>query len=61
MVADVPVSSFLSGGLDSSLIAALAKGQNENLSTYTISTQAQDKKIERMPDDEKYANIVAKL
>jgi asparagine synthase (glutamine-hydrolysing) len=60
MVADVPVSSFLSGGLDSSLIAALAKGENENLSTYTISTQDQDKKIERMPDDEKYANIVAK-
>jgi asparagine synthase (glutamine-hydrolysing) len=60
MVADVPVSSFLSGGLDSSLIAALAKNQNEQLSTYTISTLQEDKKIEQMPDDEKYANIVAK-
>jgi asparagine synthase (glutamine-hydrolysing) len=60
MVADVPVSSFLSGGLDSSLVAALAKKQNERLSTYTISTTAEDKKIEKMPDDEKYANIVAK-
>jgi asparagine synthase (glutamine-hydrolysing) len=60
MVADVPVSSFLSGGLDSSLVAALAKKQNERLSTYTISTLAEDKRIEKMPDDEKYANIVAK-
>ena len=31
MVADVPVSSFLSGGLDSSLIAALAKQKNQKL------------------------------
>jgi asparagine synthase (glutamine-hydrolysing) len=59
MVADVPVSSFLSGGLDSSLIAVLAKKKNRQLSTYTISTSKEDKKIEQMPDDEKYANIVA--
>ncbi len=61
MVADVPVSSFLSGGLDSSLIAALAKKKNDKLSTYTISTQLHDKKIEQMPGDEKYAEIVANL
>ncbi len=59
MVADVPVSSFLSGGLDSSLIAVLAKKKNKQLSTYTISTSKKDKKIEQMPDDEKYANMVA--
>ena len=59
MVADVPVSSFLSGGLDSSLISVLAKRKNEQLSTYTISTLSKDKKIEQMPDDEKYANMVA--
>ncbi|GEO11242.1 asparagine synthase (glutamine-hydrolyzing) [Segetibacter aerophilus] len=61
MVADVPVSSFLSGGLDSSLIAVLAKPLTSKLSTFTISTTEKDKKIERMPDDEKYANLVASL
>lgn len=59
MVADVPVSSFLSGGLDSSLISVLAKNINNNLSTYTISLLEKDKSIEQMPDDEKFANIVA--
>jgi asparagine synthase (glutamine-hydrolysing) len=59
MVADVPVSSFLSGGLDSSLISVLAKKHNPDLSTYTISTTGRDKKVEKMPDDEKYAQELA--
>jgi asparagine synthase (glutamine-hydrolysing) len=61
MVADVPVSCFLSGGLDSSLISVLAKKSNENLSTYTIGTYDKDKKAEGMPDDEKYADLLAKM
>ncbi|HMK03574.1 MAG TPA: asparagine synthase (glutamine-hydrolyzing) [Ferruginibacter sp.] len=61
MVADVPVSSFLSGGLDSSLISVLAKKTNEHLSTYTIGTDDKDKKVEKMPDDEKYASQLAAL
>ena len=60
MVADVPVSSFLSGGLDSSLIAVIAKKTNDSISTYTIGTSKKDKEIEKMPDDEKYANLLAK-
>ncbi len=60
MVADVPVCSFLSGGLDSSLISAIAQDHTDRLSTYTIATSAEDKKIERMPDDEKYATKLAK-
>lgn len=61
MVADVPVSCFLSGGLDSSLISVLAKKSNEHLSTYTIGTDHKDKKAESMPDDEKYADLLARL
>ncbi|HRI24063.1 MAG TPA: asparagine synthase (glutamine-hydrolyzing) [Ferruginibacter sp.] len=61
MVADVPVSCFLSGGLDSSLISVLAKKSNEHLSTYTIGTEEKDKSVEKMPDDEKYADLLAKM
>lgn len=59
MVADVPVSSFLSGGLDSSLISVLAAQTNPHLSTYTIATAEADKKVEQMPEDERYARQLA--
>lgn len=61
MVADVPVSAFLSGGLDSSLLSVLASKHNSNLSTYTIGTSDKDKRIEKMPDDQKYAKQLAAL
>ena len=61
MIADVPVSSFLSGGLDSSMISVAASKINKNISTYTIGTSIEDKKIESMPEDEKYAKLVADL
>src|ERR1035437_710539 len=37
LVADVPVGLFLSGGVDSSLIAALTSKQTSNLNAFTVS------------------------
>ena len=37
LVADVPVASFLSGGLDSSLVTVLAKRSNPGIEAYTIN------------------------
>lgn len=61
MVADVPVSTFLSGGLDSSMISVAASKINPNISTYTIGTAKEDKKVENMPQDEKYAKYLADI
>lgn len=36
MQSDVPVASFLSGGIDSTVVAALAKKYNPNIKTFTI-------------------------
>lgn len=59
LVADVPVSCFLSGGLDSSLLAALAVDLGHKLDGYTISFRTADKRLEDMPDDLPYAQAVA--
>ena len=59
LVSDVPISSFLSGGLDSSIITAVAQKENKNISTYTISRNKTDQRIEQMPDDELYAKELA--
>jgi asparagine synthase (glutamine-hydrolysing) len=60
MVADVPVATFLSGGLDSSLITVLAREQVERLDCFTIAFRAEDQKFEAMPDDLRYARELAK-
>ncbi|HEX4082312.1 MAG TPA: asparagine synthase (glutamine-hydrolyzing), partial [Acidimicrobiales bacterium] len=60
LVADVPVSTFLSGGLDSSIISVLAKRHNPGLDAYTITFRPQDHRLEAMPDDAIYARKVAR-
>jgi asparagine synthase (glutamine-hydrolysing) len=59
MVADVPVASFLSGGLDSSLITAMAADREPSIEAYTITFRAEDQRLEAMPDDAVYARKMA--
>ncbi len=58
MVADVPVGAFLSGGLDSSAVVALAKEKNPNIRCFTIEMAGgQDA---GSTDDLPYAHRVAR-
>ena len=60
LVADVPVSSFLSGGLDSGIITVLAKRANPDVDAYTITFRPEDQRLEAMPDDAIYARKIAR-
>jgi asparagine synthase (glutamine-hydrolysing) len=59
LVADVPVSSFLSGGLDSSIVTVLAHHADAGIDAYTITFRPEDQRLEAMPDDAVYARRVA--
>lgn len=60
MVADVPLGSFLSGGIDSSSIVALMKNhsQGRRIETYTIGMEAEDLRFDIIPDDVQWARKV---
>jgi asparagine synthase (glutamine-hydrolysing) len=60
MVADVPLGTFLSGGVDSSAVLA-AMAETGRVSTYTIGFADEDLKHEIVPDDLRYARRVAAL
>jgi asparagine synthase (glutamine-hydrolysing) len=55
LVADVPLGSFLSGGVDSSVISALAAKHKPDLHTFSIGY-----KDEKFFDETAYARLVAK-
>ncbi len=55
LVADVPLGAFLSGGIDSSVITALASKHKSSLNTFSIGYRD-----EPFFDETKYANLVAK-
>ena len=60
LVSDVPVASFLSGGLDSSIITALAHRSDPSIEAYTIAFRDEDQRMEAMPDDAYYARKLAR-
>ncbi len=43
MVSDVPLCTFLSGGLDSSIISAVAKTEKQELTTYSVDYRDNDR------------------
>ncbi len=60
MVSDVPLGSFLSGGIDSSAIVALMTRVVERVTTYTVGFSAEDLAYDIVPDDLRYARSVGR-
>lgn len=63
MVSDVPLGSFLSGGVDSSSIVALMKehASPRRVSTYTVGIESKDLRYDIIPDDVEWARKVNDL
>ena len=63
MVADVPLGAFLSGGVDSSVVAALMKRQSggRRVSTYTVGIEDEDLRYDIIPSDVPWARRVGRL
>jgi asparagine synthase (glutamine-hydrolysing) len=60
MVSDVPLGSFLSGGIDSSAVVAAMTGSG-SVNTYTVGFAEEDLAREIVPDDLPYARRVGAL
>jgi asparagine synthase (glutamine-hydrolysing) len=60
MVSDVPLGSFLSGGIDSSGIVAMMKrhSNGRRVSSYTVGIESQDLRYDIIPDDVEWARRV---
>lgn len=55
LISDVPIGSFLSGGIDSSIVSALAVRENANIETFSIGYSD-----EPFFDETEYARLVSK-
>ncbi|MGH9823527.1 MAG: asparagine synthase (glutamine-hydrolyzing), partial [Blastocatellia bacterium] len=62
LVADVPLGSFLSGGLDSSsMVALMSERGKKKVTTYSFGFRPEDLRYDVVEDDIKYARKVGKL
>ncbi len=60
MVSDVPLGSFLSGGLDSGAVVATMKGTTKKVTSYTVGFSEEDLAHEIVPDDLGYARRLSR-
>jgi asparagine synthase (glutamine-hydrolysing) len=60
MVSDVPLGSFLSGGLDSGAVVATMRESSPHVTAYTVGFNEQDLAHEIVPDDLRYARNLAR-
>jgi asparagine synthase (glutamine-hydrolysing) len=60
LISDVPLGVFLSGGLDSSTILAMARQRTRDpIITFTVGFRPQDLALDIIPDDVRYARLMA--
>jgi asparagine synthase (glutamine-hydrolysing) len=60
LISDIPVGVMLSGGLDSSILAALMQKQmDQPLNSFTIKFEKKDLKLQGNVDDSYYAKLMA--
>lgn len=57
LISDVPLGIFLSGGIDSSIVTALANGTDDGLKTFTVGFGGN---IGAYDDERKYARLVSR-
>ena len=60
-ISDVPLGSFLSGGIDSSAVVAAMAAGGERVSTYTIGFSKEDLRHEIVPDDLRFARQMGQM